>query len=90
MLSDELSTLPPATVISTRSMELVRSWDCRTTSSPVESTPTCGCGNANAGPRPRWAAARGGYPSREQAAVVSPSAPAAVPQDWLEDVCAAG
>jgi putative polyketide hydroxylase len=27
-----------------------------------------------------------GYPSREQAAVVSPSAPAVVPQDWLEGV----
>ena len=27
-----------------------------------------------------------GYPTREQAAVVSPSAPGTVPQDWLEAV----
>ena len=54
----EPSTLPRATVISTRSMELLRAWRPRATRSwPAASTPTCGCGSARrsstrrAGPR---------------------------------------
>jgi putative polyketide hydroxylase len=83
----EPSTLPRATVISTRSMELLRAWG-------LEREVLAGGVDADV-----WLwecptlarAAEGsahavGYPSREQAAVVSPSAPAAVPQDWLEAV----
>ena len=48
---------------------------------------TCRSGSA----RPWHGAAEGrayevGYPSREQAAVISPTAPSIVPQDWLEAV----
>ena len=81
------STLPRATVISTRSMELLRAWG-------LEREILAGGVDADV-----WLwecptlarAAEGsahavGYPSREQAAVVSPSAPGAVPQDWLEAV----
>ncbi len=83
----EPSTLPRATVISTRSMELLRSWH-------LEDEVLAGGVDADV-----WLwecptlarAAEGsahavGYPSRAQAAVVSPSAPGTVPQDWLEAV----
>ncbi len=84
---NELSTLPRATVISTRSMELVRSWGLQddVLAGGVDADmwlwecETLACASAG---RPHAV----GYPSREQAAVVSPSAPAVVPQDWLEDV----
>lgn len=82
-----LSTLPRATVISTRSMELLRAWR-------LEDEVLAGGVEADV-----WLwecptlvrAAEGrahavGYPTREQAAVVSPSAPGTVPQDWLEAV----
>jgi 2-polyprenyl-6-methoxyphenol hydroxylase-like FAD-dependent oxidoreductase len=81
------STLPRATVISTRSMELLRAWG-------LEDEILAGGVDADV-----WiwecatlaAAATGrahavGYPSRAQAAVISPCAPATVPQDWLEAV----
>src|SRR5829696_959527 len=83
----EPSTLPRATVISTRCMELLRAWGLD--------------GEVHAGgvDGDVWlwecvtlaAAAQGrahgvGYPTREQAAVLSPSAPGIVPQDWLEAV----
>lgn len=83
----EPSTLPRATVVSTRSMELLRAWG-------LEREVLAGGVDADV-----WLwecptlvrAAEGsahavGYPSREQAAVVSPSAPGTVPQDWLEAV----
>ena len=81
------STLPRATVISTRSMELLRAWrlERRVLAGGVDADvwlwecPTLA----------RAAEGRAhavGYPTREQAAVVSPSAPGTVPQDWLEAV----
>ena len=87
MLSDELSTLPRATVISTRSMELVRSWGLQddVLAGGVDADMWLWeCETLARAPAGRPHAV--GYPSREQAAVVSPSAPAVVPQDWLEDV----
>ncbi len=83
----EPSTLPRATVISTRSMELVRSWglehdvlaggvDAEMLLWECETLRLASAGRSHAV----------GYPSREQAAVVSPNAPAVVPQDWLEGV----
>jgi putative polyketide hydroxylase len=83
----EPPTLPRATVISTRTMELLRAWG-------LEDETLAGGVDADV-----WLwecptlarAAEGtahavGYPSREQAAVVSPCAPGTVPQDWLEAV----
>jgi putative polyketide hydroxylase len=83
----EPSGLPRATVISTRSMELLRSWG-------LEEEVLAG------GLEVEWllwfcetlalaSAGSGlptGYPSREQSAVISPTAPACVPQDHLEPV----
>jgi putative polyketide hydroxylase len=83
----EASTLPRATVISTRSMELVRSWG-------LQDDVLAGGVDADmllweCETLSRASAGRShevGYPSRAQAAVVSPTAPAVVPQDWLESV----
>jgi putative polyketide hydroxylase len=83
----ELSSLPRATVVSLRSMELIRSWG-------VEDAVLAG------GVDVEWrgwqsdtlaAVAEGsmwpvGIPTREQAALLSPTAPACVPQDHLEPV----
>ena len=83
----DLSSLPRATVVSTRSMEIFRSWG-------LEERIRAG------GPDVEWllwacetlagAVAGSGhaveYPTREQAAVLSPTGPACVPQDHLEPV----
>src|SRR6476619_628696 len=81
------SPVPRATGASTSTMELMRSWglepQVREAALDVEwralATPTLA------------AAATGmpievGYPSRDQSAVVSPTAPACVPQDELERI----
>ncbi len=81
------SPIPRATVISTRSMEILRSWqledevraggiegDVQIWECETLARAAEGCAYAV------------GYPSREQAAVVSPTAPGIVPQDWLEIV----
>jgi putative polyketide hydroxylase len=83
----ELSSLPRATAISTRSMELLRSWgleeavraggievDWRQWYCETMARADDGYG------RPT------GFPTREQSAVVSPTSPACVPQDHLEPV----
>ena len=83
----EPSTVPKATVISTRSMELLRGWgleheilaggvDADVWLWECETLARAAEGHAHAV----------GYPSRDQAAVVSPCAPGTVPQDWLEAV----
>jgi putative polyketide hydroxylase len=81
----ELSSLPRATAVSTRSMELLRSWgvedDVRARSVDVEWLQWHCETLANAG------AGHGtptGLPTNAQSAVVSPCAPACVPQDLLE------
>jgi putative polyketide hydroxylase len=82
-----LSGLPRATAISTRSMELLRSWgledeiraggvDAQLQVWVSETLATARSGSA----------VPAGLPTREQSAVVSPTAPAVVPQDHLEPV----
>lgn len=83
----ELSTLPRATVISTRSMELLRAWglEAEVLAGGVDAdvwlweSPTL----ADAADGSAHAV---GYPSRAQASMISPCAPGTVPQDWLESV----
>ena len=83
----ERSAHPRATVISTRSMELIRSWG-------IEQEVLAGAvdvewlmwscrtlAEAGAG-----TAIPVGLPSRSQSALISPVAPACVPQDFLEPV----
>jgi putative polyketide hydroxylase len=83
----ERSALPRATTISTRTMELVRSWgledevlaggvdvDWLMWESPTLAEAAAGTG------------IEVGLPTRAQAALISPSAPACVPQDHLERV----
>jgi 2-polyprenyl-6-methoxyphenol hydroxylase-like FAD-dependent oxidoreductase len=83
----EHSPLPRATVASTRTMELIRSWglademlagsvDVSWEGWICETLATAEAGS----PMPV------GYPTPEQAAVVSPMSPACVPQDHLEPV----
>lgn len=81
------STMPRATGVSTRNMEMLRAWG-------LEEEVLAGGVDADL-----WLwecttlaeAATGtarsvGYPSRSQASVISPTAPGIVPQDWLEAV----
>lgn len=83
----ELSSLPRATVISTRSMEIFRSWGLEDellaggvdVEFKIWSSPTLVEADAGFG-------AEVGYPTRQEAALVSPTAPACVPQDHLEPV----
>ena len=83
----ERSSLPRATTISTRSMELIRSWgledEVRAGGVEVEwlmwESPTL-AGAAGGVP------IEVGLPTRAQAALISPTAPACVPQDHLERV----
>lgn len=83
----EPSGLPRATVISTRSMEILRSWGLdervRAGGVDVEWLLWVGPTLADAAAGSTHAV---GYPTREQSAVVSPAAPACVPQDHLESV----
>ena len=83
----DLSALPRATSISTRSMELFRSWGLE---EEIRAGGTDGewlmwlcetLAQASAG-----SALSAGYPTKEQSAVVSPTGPAIVPQDHLEPV----
>ena len=83
----ELSSLPRATVVSTRSMELFRSWgleaEIRNGGDAVEWLLwTCNSlADASTG-----TGVEVGYPTTEQAAMISPTSPACVPQDHLERV----
>jgi 2-polyprenyl-6-methoxyphenol hydroxylase-like FAD-dependent oxidoreductase len=83
------STLPRATAISTRTMELLRSWgladQVRAGGDDVDFLGWAA---------PTLASARGeafsvGFPTRDEAAAVSPTAPVCAPQDHLESVLAA-
>src|SRR4051794_8547559 len=84
----EPSDLPRATVVSTRSMEILRSWGLaaaaldggdRDVEWRLWASPTLA--RAREG-----TAMEVGYPTRAQAAVLSPEEPACVPQDHLERV----
>jgi 2-polyprenyl-6-methoxyphenol hydroxylase-like FAD-dependent oxidoreductase len=81
------SRVPRATGISTSTMELMRSWaleaELREGDLEVELRPwvTESLAAAAAG-QPSDA----GFPTREQSALISPTAPAAIPQDHLEPV----
>jgi putative polyketide hydroxylase len=83
----ELSSLPRATAVSMRSMELIRSWGVedavRAGSVDVEWRGWTSTTLATAAAGSAWPL---GMPTREQAAVLSPTAPACVPQDHLEPV----
>jgi putative polyketide hydroxylase len=83
----ELSSMPRATAVSLRSMELIRSWG-------VEDAVRAGAVDvewhgwqsdtlATVAEGAMWPT---GIPTRDQAALVSPTAPACVPQDHLEPV----
>ena len=83
----DLSALPRATSISVRSMELLRSWgleeEVRAGGVEVEwlawvCETLSGASTGVAMPT--------GYPTAEQSALISPTAPACVPQDHLEPV----
>ena len=83
----DLSSLPRATVVSTRSMEIFRSWGLedrmRAGGVHVEWMPWACRTLADAAAGSAHAV---GYPTREQSAVLSPTGPACVPQDHLEPV----
>ena len=83
----QLSSLPRATVISTRSMEIFRSWG-------LEDEIRAGGADVEFVQWRCWSladAASGfgtptGFPTRDQCRVISPTGPACVPQDHLEPV----
>ena len=83
----DLSSLPRATVVSTRSMEIFRSWGLADAilagGVDVEWLLWSSHTLAEAAD---GAAHPVGYPTREQSAVISPTGPACVPQDHLEPV----
>jgi putative polyketide hydroxylase len=83
----ELSSLPRATAVSLRSMELMRSWGVedaiRAGGVDVEWRGWQSQTLATVAAGSMWPV---GMPTREQAAVLSPTAPACVPQDHLEPV----
>jgi 2-polyprenyl-6-methoxyphenol hydroxylase-like FAD-dependent oxidoreductase len=83
----ELSSLPRATAVSLRSMELIRSWGLedavRAGGVDVEWRGRQSATLATVADGSNWPV---GIPTREQAAVLSPTAPACVPQDHLEPV----
>ncbi len=83
---DDASDHPRATVISTRSMELFRSWglESRIQAGSVDVTPAAWVTHT-------LSSAQGcvmpvGLPDRAQAAAISPTGPAWAPQDHLESV----
>ena len=81
----ELSSLPRATAVSLRSMELIRSWGVedavRAEGVDVEWHGWLSETLATVAAGSMWPT---GIPTREQAALLSPTAPACVPQDHLE------
>ena len=81
----ELSSLPRATAVSLRSMELIRSWGVedavRAEAVDVEWHGWLSETLATVAAGSMWPT---GIPTREQAALLSPTAPACVPQDHLE------
>jgi putative polyketide hydroxylase len=83
----ELSGLPRATGVSTRTMELVRSWGIEATvrAGEIEAQMLMRSCETLAAVH-RGISSPGGYPTFEQSAVISPTTPSCVPQDHLEPV----
>jgi putative polyketide hydroxylase len=82
----EQSTLPRATAVSTRSMEIIRSFGLEQQVRAGEVEVEWDGWIAETLASKSGITMPVGYPSREQAARVSPTAPASVPQDHLEPV----
>jgi putative polyketide hydroxylase len=83
----ELSSLPRATVVSLRSMELMRSWGVEDAIRAGEVDVECvGWQSDTLATVAEGAMWPVGIPTREQAALISPTTPACVPQDHLEPV----
>jgi putative polyketide hydroxylase len=80
------SPFPKATGVSTRTMELLRSWglEQRVRAGAMRVRPVVTMSDTLVGPE--QASMPFGYPSDEQALAVSPTTPACVPQDHLEPV----
>jgi putative polyketide hydroxylase len=83
---EDLSALPRATGVSTRTMELLRSWGLEDRVRAGEMDVRFESWLTETLASPSGVAQSLGYPTREQAAAFSPAAPAAVPQDRLEAV----
>lgn len=85
----ELSSLPRATAISTRSMEILRGWgleeEIRAGGTEVEWRQRF-CETLAAAANGSGYSSPTGLPTRAEAAILSPSPPACVPQDHLEPV----
>jgi 2-polyprenyl-6-methoxyphenol hydroxylase-like FAD-dependent oxidoreductase len=82
-----LSTLPRATVVSTRSMELMRSWGLEDEVRDGEVDVDWLIWRCKTlGTVVDGEAVPAGLPTREQSAAISPTSPACVPQDHLEPV----
>jgi 2-polyprenyl-6-methoxyphenol hydroxylase-like FAD-dependent oxidoreductase len=79
------SGLPRATSVSTRTMELIRSWglEARVRAAGVDVEWRRWTGRRLVGP---GEVAPISFPSREQSEIVSPTGPASVPQDALEPI----
>ena len=82
----EPSPLPRATAVSTRPMELLRSWglDDEVRAAALDVEWLGWMGESLSAPSGQVLAL--GLPTREQAALISPTAPACVPQDHLEPI----
>jgi putative polyketide hydroxylase len=83
-----LSTHPRATVVSTRSMELLRSWglEDEVRAGGMPDVEWLGLVTETLAGADRGEAVTLGLPTREQAAVLSPTAPLCAPQDHTEAV----
>jgi putative polyketide hydroxylase len=84
----QLSTHPRATVVSTRSMELLRSWglEDEIRAGGMPGVEWLGLVTETLARADRGQAMTLGLPTKEQAAVLSPTAPLCVPQDHTEAV----
>jgi putative polyketide hydroxylase len=83
----DVSSLPRATAVSTRSMEIFRSWglEPEIRASEVDVT-WLGLLTKTLAQAPAGTPVPLGYPSRDQSALISPTGPACVPQDVLEPI----
>src|SRR5512133_2137894 len=85
---DSLSALPRATSVSTRSMEILRSWglEDEVRAGGVDDVEWLMLSCETLADAAHARAVPIGLPTREQSLVISPTSPACVPQDHLEPV----